>query len=136
MTNPSVLPVAVREIELAGGHRLDIEPSETGSILRIAAADGRVSLAVTVTADGPVIHLVGNGAVLRVDGPLGIDADRVSVHGRSGLALSTGGDLTIEAVGDIRSVGRSQTVVADLGDVTVKANDDVKLNGERVRCNC
>lgn len=136
MTNPSPLPVAVREIELAAGHRLDIEPTDTGSVLRIAAADGRVSLSITVTADGPVIHLGGHGAVLRMDGPLGIEADRIALHGRAGVALSSGGDLTVEAAGDIRTLGRSQEIVADLGDVQVKANDDVRLNGERVRCNC
>ena len=42
----------------------------------------------------------------------------------------------VEAVGDVKSAGRSQEIVADLGDVRVKANDDVRLNGERVRCNC
>ena len=31
---------------------------------------------------------------------------------------------------------RAQAITARLGDVSVKANDDVRLNGERVRLNC
>jgi hypothetical protein len=136
MGSPIRPPLAVREVELAGGHRLDIEPTESGSVLRIAAPDGRVSLSITVTPDGPVIQLGGHGAVLRIDGPLGIEADRVALHGRAGVALSSGGDVTVEAVGDIRTTGRSQEIVAGLGDVRVKANDDVRINGERVKLNC
>lgn len=38
--------------------------------------------------------------------------------------------------GDIATRAREQVIEARLGDVRVKANDDVKLNGERIRLNC
>jgi hypothetical protein len=34
------------------------------------------------------------------------------------------------------SQARIQNITAVLGNVNVKANDDVRMNGERVRMNC
>jgi len=36
----------------------------------------------------------------------------------------------------MHSLARVQNIKADLGNVNVTANDDVSINGERVRVNC
>jgi hypothetical protein len=90
---------------------------------------------VAITADGPVLRFEG-GLALQTDGPLAIDAEQVTLHGRQGVAISSGGDAWIQVEGDLHSNARIQNITADLGNVNVKANDDVKINGERVKVNC
>ena len=63
-------------------------------------------------------------------------ADRVAIHGREGVAITTDGDVAIVAAGDLETRARTQTIAAELGDVRVVANDDVRLTGERIRMNC
>ena len=68
------------------------------------------------------------GLTLKTDGDLALSARRIDLNASEGMSLTTAGDL--------KTTGRSQTIVADLGDVKVKANDDVRFNGERVLVNC
>ena len=68
------------------------------------------------------------GLSLKTDGDLALSARRIDLNATEGMSLTTAGDL--------KTTGRTQTIVADLGDVKLKANDDVRLNGERVLVNC
>jgi hypothetical protein len=116
-----------RDIPL-GDHFLHIEPEAGGHVLRLVGPGGAQRLEIAVTADGPVLRL-HSGLKLELAGALTIDAQTVALHGREGLALTSGADARITAAGDL--VAR-----AELGDVSVRANDDVRLDGERVRMNC
>jgi hypothetical protein len=44
--------------------------------------------------------------------------------------------VSIDTPGDIHSEACSQKITAHLGNVDIKANDDVTLDGERIRMNC
>lgn len=144
--NPQPTQIATREssvpnrpthtIELIGQQALVVESADGADLLKIVARDGKVRLAIAITADGPVLELGGRGVTIRSSGPLAIDAERIALHGRSALQLSTGGDATIRVDGDLTTVARIQNISASLGNVNVKANDDVRLNGERVMMNC
>ena len=136
-TRESSVPTRpTRTFELIGQQALVVESAEGGDLLKIVAPDGRVRLAIAITPDGPVLELGGMGVMIRSSGPLAIDAERIALHGRNGLQISTGGDAAIRAEGDLTSVARIQNISASLGNVNVKANDDVRLNGERVMMNC
>ena len=52
------------------------------------------------------------------------------------VSLNTDGDLALRAAGALTSEARIQNLTATLGDVNVRANDDVKMQGERIRMNC
>lgn len=116
-------------------YRLTIERSERGSVIRLHDGGGGVPLRVELGPEGPVLVL-GSGLTIAVAGELSFDAQRVAIRGREGVHLRSDGDTTIESEGDIVTRGREQIVEARLGDVRLKANDDVKLNGERIRLNC
>lgn len=118
---------ATHDISL-GSHFLHIEPEAGGHVLRLVGPGGAQRLEIAVTADGPVLRL-HSGLKIELAGELAIDAARIALHGREGLTLTSGGDARIVAAGDL--VAR-----AELGDVSVRANDDVRLDGERVRMNC
>ncbi len=134
------LPLAkkseTRSLKLIGGQRLVIEDDNQSSVLNLLSSNGNVSLSIIVTEDGPLLKFGCGDLVIQTEGSLAIDADRIALNGRSGMTLSTGGNLQIQAAGDFHSEARIQTISADLGNVNIRANDDVKCNGERILLNC
>ena len=125
----------VRSVPLVADQQLVIEDFPERNLLRVVAADGRTRFSLEITADGPVLRFEG-GVMIQAAGPLAIDAERLTLHGREGVSISSDGDAAIRVAGDLSTTARIQNITADLGNVNVKANDDVKLNGERVMVNC
>ena len=123
-------------VELVASQKLVIERHDGWDVLTIVGAGGGAALSIHVTERGAELEIGGGDLTLRTRGELSIDARKVSLHGREGVALTTGGDMAIHAEGDMRSSARAHEITADLGDVDVRANDDVKLDGERIRMNC
>jgi len=123
-------------LPLVADQRLVVAEQPQGNLLQLVGADGVVTLSIHVTEEGPVLHVAGSALKILAEGSLAIDAQTVALYGREGLSLSTGGDVVIEAEGDLRSRARTQQMTATLGDVDIYANDDVKLDGERIRMNC
>lgn len=130
-----VLPSSPEVLALAHEHVLEIERSAEDQILRIRTPDGRAGLAITITSAGIRLDVTGGDLTLHTQGALSIDAEELSLHGRKSVAISTTGDATLRAEGDLHTEGRIQNIRARLGNVNVQANDDVKLLGERVRLN-
>ena len=104
-------------LELVGKRKLVVERSRMKDVLRI-------------------VRFEGSGLMIQAAGALAIDAERVAIHGREGLALTTNGDAQIRVAGELRTQARAQYLTAELGNVAIRANDDVKLDGERIRMNC
>lgn len=132
----SVLARRTECVELTSDQQLVIERGEQGDVLKIVGSGGEVSLTIHVTQEGPVLRFEDSGLTIQTAGDLRIAAERVAIHGRRDVELTTGGDLTLRADGDAESHARTQKITAELGDVAVRANDDVKIDGERIRMNC
>ena len=125
-----------RTIALKGGQRLILRRDSRAELLRIVGADGRVSLSIEIKESGPVLHFEGCDLAIRTDGDLAIEAGHLALHGRSGVSLTSDGDVLLKTAGDLHTEASECDLTATLGDVKVRANDDVKLNGERVMVNC
>lgn len=123
-------------VNLVAKQKLVIEHQNLSNVLNIIGSDGMVSLSIHITKEGSVLRIGGGELTIQAEGNLAIDAESVAIHSRKGMALTTGENLHIEAAGDLHSKARVQTITADLGNVDIKANDDVTLDGERVRMNC
>src|SRR2546430_1070543 len=89
-----------RTIELVSNQRLRIEHRQAADTLSIVDPDGRITLSIRVTADGPVLLFEGTRLNIQADGILCIDADHVAIRGRETLSLSSGGDAEIRVAGD------------------------------------
>ena len=126
----------IETVDLVADQHLEIERRPGSNLLNIMSAGGVVTLSILVTSEGPVLRIDGAAIEIRAEGRLSIDAQEVAIRGRESVALTTGGDVEIQAEGDLHSTARIQHITADLGNVNIKANDDVKLNGERIRANC
>lgn len=127
---------AGRSIDLVGRQRLLLLHENGLDRLQILAPDGRLRLTIEVTERGPVLSFEGPALTLCASGEMAFEAERLTLHGRKGVCVTTGGDLVLDAAGDLASRARIQDVEARLGNVNVRANDDIRLNGERVMVNC
>ena len=123
-------------IELVEKQKLVIESHPVHNDLSMIGPDGSVTLTVHVSKNGPVVQIGAGRLTLEVKGDLAINAGRITINGREEIALSTAGNIRIDAAGDLSSCAHSQSVEAKLGNVDIKANDDVTFDGERIRMNC
>lgn len=139
-TPPATLAIAT----LASGYRLTSSgPSvREQDLLTLTAPDGRVCLSVALRPEGPLVEVHAQSLSVASDGVLRLDCDRLEIQAPGGTSLRTGslvqeiaGDLRTRAGGVIESEAHAQRLHARRGDVALSANDDVTLDGERVRLN-
>ncbi len=121
-------PEHSESLEVLGERRIVLKRSDDSDALTLIERDGKVTVTVVITRDGVTLQLGGADLEVAVDRNLSISAQSIALHGRDGVAISTAGPLT--------TTGRSQKLSATHGDVALEANDDVSLNGERIRLNC
>ena len=118
-----------------GNHWLVLQRTEGGGLLRVVGPDGAAPLEVAITPEGPVLHLRA-GLAIAADGPLSLTADAIELSGRRGVSITSDGGIEMRARGDLLVDAAAQSFTALAGDVALRANDDVRLNGERIKLNC
>ena len=124
----------MEQIDFQNGNQVEID--RESKELRIIGIDGNVSLRIYLTEQGPVIDLKAAAFRIQADQQIQLESPQIHIKAGEKLTLSSEGDLSQEVKGDIHSKARIQNIEADLGNVNIKANDDVKLDGERVKLNC
>ncbi|MRG96356.1 hypothetical protein [Polyangium spumosum] len=126
---------ARESLTLVGGHALTVERNPQNNVLRVVGPNGAVGVSITITPQAITVSLAGADLLLETTGKLAVRADELSLHGERGVSVTTGGDAVLRAEGDLHSEARIQNIQATLGNVNVRANDDVQLDGERIRLN-
>lgn len=131
-TEPTSLPAqgagTAHQLEFIGGQRLLVERGAREDLLTLLAPSGEVVFRVSLTPSGPVLRFE-SGLRIEASGALEFVGKSLALSGEDGVSIRSGGDASIVATGDL--VAR-----AELGDVSLRANDDVRLDGERIRMNC
>ncbi|MBL0870507.1 MAG: hypothetical protein IBJ18_08030 [Phycisphaerales bacterium] len=105
-------------------------------VLELLDPQGQPTITIRVSSAGAVVELGARSVTLNVQGDLGIAADNIAIHARESLNLSSAKDLTINANETLRQQAKRQAITSTLGDIDIRANDDVKVDGERIRMNC
>lgn len=131
-------------LRLTSGRVVRFDTLGPAEELTVFSAGGEVELRVSLTSDGPRLHFKAADLVLDAQGRVEMDCDEFVVRAKRGIHQESGGDLTTRVAGDVRTnvdgdvalEGRVVNVSARRGDVALKANDDVRLDGERVKLNC
>jgi hypothetical protein len=136
MTRPVMELKQQTSLELAGQHQLVVTQVEGGHSVQIVTPRGATPVVIEVTSQGITMRIDGPGIALRAAGALSLSAETLTLEGRQGVTIASGGDLDVGVAGDLTSRARAQVVRADAGSVDIKASDDVKLVGERVMVNC
>lgn len=123
-------------IAFANGQQLLTDRTPGAETVRLLDRRGRVQITIALTETGSEISLAGD--IVRIDAKekLEINSPVIDLKADRNLHLQSGGDFQLTTVGDSRQTARVHHIVADLGNVNIKANDDVKLDGERVKLNC
>jgi hypothetical protein len=132
-------------VQLPSGRSIEWYALEDGAEhLRIRGIDGDVELEVVLTESGPRLRFRAADIALEADGKVQVDCDEFHVRSRGdivheaagNMGESVAGNAVTVVRGDLRMSARTAGVRATRGDVRLKANDDVKLEGERIKLNC
>jgi hypothetical protein len=123
------------ELSLTNGYRLEAQPGSAGQELRLHAPDGRICLKITLGADGPMVELASAGLSIEARGDVRVACDSFEVAARDRVTLSSGGDIEARAERTLKTDAFEQFHDARLGDYRIRANDDLRLDGERIRLN-
>jgi hypothetical protein len=121
-------------IELARGHRLQVCRSDREDVVTLLDREGETAFTLRLTEQGPILSFE-RGLTIETRETLGLVARRVDICGTEGVSLRSGGDAAIDVAGELTTSAHTQHLSARLGNVNVKANDDVRLNGERIKLN-
>lgn len=136
-------PASSREITFSSGYRLRTLENIKQDTLHIEAPDGKVCISVKLTPEGPMLELSGIELKVETSGKLQFTCGEMDVRSEKHITFHSGGDINyksqgdiaVQAEGSIETEGFSQSFRARRGDIEAIANDDVFLNGERIRLN-
>lgn len=81
--------------------------------LSVTGPDGRVELSVRFTSEGPVLSFDGAKLSLEKASELDLSCDRLTLRGRKGVELSSGGDLAVRGQGDVQVDGENVLINCD-----------------------
>ncbi len=139
---PETLP---QVIELTGNQKLVIQrtrplpsapSSEPEELVHLLDAEGATSLTIRLGAEGTIIELGGGPVALNVEGDLAISSRNLLLHGREGVAITSDADVHLVAGENALIQAKRQELIATRGNLKASANDDVLIDGERIRMNC
>lgn len=114
-------------------HGIAVERS--GSDVLVRSADGALCLRVTQGPDELVVECIAGRMRLRAQAAMQIEAPQVSIYAQDELSLQSGGDLHLQARGRVSMRADALSLEAVGGDARIVANDDVRIEGERIRMN-
>lgn len=127
-------PARPARLELVGGQQLLVARERGEDTVTLVARDGEISFTLRITPGGPVLRFE-RGLTIEARDTFELVGRRIAIRGYEGVAIESDADATIEVVGDLTSTARIQNLRARAGNVNVKANDDIRLNGERIKLN-
>jgi hypothetical protein len=125
----------IKTTTLASGYGVRTEERPGGDVLEIVAPGGQVCLQIVLAPEGLKVQIDSAALEVRAKGTIAVECETLAVRARESIALTAGKDVAIDAGGMIETEAWGQEIRARRGDVHLEANDDVLLDGERVRLN-
>jgi len=104
---------------LPSGRSVILRVTDAGEDLQIRSPSGEVEVHITLTDDGPVVHL--RAARLELEA-----LETVALHCRR-LEIDTEESARLHSAGELRLTGQ---------EMRVQTKGDIHLNGEVIRLNC
>jgi hypothetical protein len=97
---------------------------------------GQALLTVSVSEDGVSVRVAGASVIIEAAEMLRLEAKQLVLSALRELVVESGGTAEVRIAGDLAVAAAAQSLIATEGHVSVRANDDVRLDGERIRLNC
>lgn len=103
-----------------------------------------VQIAIQIQDGGLEISLNASKLNITSSDELVLSSKKIEIKASEELSIKTSGnfiqqigkDILTEVQGTNKMIAETHKITADLGNVEIVANDDVCLNGERVKFNC
>lgn len=134
----------VYEKPLKKGHSLAILEKNEKDVIQVRNAQGVVLFTIEVSNEGTNLNIEAENINIKANKSLQLSGETIDIKSKKKIFIKSEGDLNqyvkgnkvIETQGENIETAKTQCIKAYLGDVKLKANDDIKLNGERVKLNC
>lgn len=112
--------------------------------LKLMDAEASTLLVINISDKGLVLNLSALQLNIRALDEINLSGRQINIEAAEHLSLKSGGtmqqtvetDLLVDTGGTSISRAKIQKIEATLGNAEIKANDDVRLDGERVKLNC
>ncbi len=132
-----------QKIILKSGRRVHFFGGEDEELLVVHNPQGEIELAVRFTAAGPVLNFSAAAFNLQTPGDVKINCRKLLVNSTEAIELNSGGNMVQKINGEKTTQVRGKSfyeahtvaIKSRRGNVNVKANDDVRLDGERIKLN-
>jgi hypothetical protein len=92
-------------VPLRAQHSLVVERRADQDSITLLSRDGAVRIRIGITSEGSQITVEAPSLSLRTSGDLAIEAERLSLHARQALTLTTDAGARIEATESVRVNG-------------------------------
>ena len=128
---------------LPSGRTVRTSHREDRETIQVTSPQGETELHIEFTENGPVLRFQSAALDLQADAvrmkcrTFELQAsEQIVERSGGGVDRSAAGNVKETVGGDLVTEARIVDVRARRGDVRLRANDDVRLNGERVKLNC
>ena len=112
--------------------RADHGPDE---VLELITPGGPLCLTIRLAKDGPAVEIHGAELHLHAQQRLRLEGEHVEVLAHKQLELRSEGPIQQSAAGTVTSTAFEHQIEATHGEIRLTANDDVAIEGERIRLN-
>lgn len=109
------------------GYRVEVREEGGTEGIRLVAPSGHLCLKITLEPSGPRIDVYGTELHAHAEDVVRIEGQRVEIAGKE--------SVSVRSEGAVRSDAFEHHIESTHGEVRLVANDDVALDGERIRLN-
>ena len=99
------------------------------------APDGPLCLTIRLGKDGAAVEIHGAELHLHTQKKLRLEGEHVEVVAHKSLELRSGGPIEQTSAGAVSSTALEHQLRSTHGEIRLMANDDVSVQGERIRLN-
>ena len=134
--------IDITSVKFKTGNILVID-KEKGE-LRLLGRNQNVQLVISVNIDVLILNLNASQLNIAAVEELNLSGKKINIKATEQINVKSKGNLVqqidkdclVEVGGTNKMVARIHKITANLGNVELKANDDVRLDGERIKLNC
>lgn len=112
--------------------------------IRLFNIKEELQLSIKLTTEGLLVNVNAKELNISAAESLNLSSKKININATEQINIKTAGnfvqevnkDFLSEVGGTNKLIAQVQKITATLGNVNIKANDDVRLDGERVKLNC
>lgn len=132
---PSVATLERWQRQTPSNHTVSLTARADGEFLDVRSPDGTLHLRVTIDAVSVQVQIVADEVRLRANDRLRLESRRLELAASEELRLESDGKIRQIARANVESTAFEHEFESTHGEIRLTANDDVALDGERIRLN-